>query len=346
VTAFASWATRTYTGRVVEAKGSGLLAQLVRAPALQAGCRGFESLTAHHNPLASFLYNRQVPSRLIVNADDFGQTPGINRAIEELHRAGALTSATLMAGGAAFESAVAIARRHPALGVGCHVVLVDGAPVAPPDSVPSLLGRDRRTFRSSIADFAVAALRGAIRPEDIERESTAQMERLQHAGIQITHLDTHKHTHLFPAVLRPLLRAGKSAGVHALRRPFEPRWSAKLAAAPLLRRLQLQALGQFASTFDQLTRSPGSTVRVPAGTLGIGATGTLDAQRLRTMLEALPRDGIFELCCHPGYVDAALAEQKTRLRATREIETRALLEVIPEILRTQHPPQLIHYGQI
>jgi predicted glycoside hydrolase/deacetylase ChbG (UPF0249 family) len=287
-----------------------------------------------------------VPARLILNADDFGQTPGINRAIEELHRAGALTSATLMAGGAAFESAVDIARRNPALGVGCHVVLVDGAPIAPADSVSSLLGRDRKNFRSSIAEFALAALRGAIRPEDVERESIAQIQRLQHAGIQITHLDSHKHTHLFPAVLRPLLRAAVFTGVHALRRPFEPRWSTKLAGAPLLRRLQLQALGKFASSFDQLTRLPDSPVRVPDGTLGIAATGTLDAPHLRSMLEALPKDGTFELCCHPGYVDATLVGQKTRLRATREIEMLALHEVIPEILRTQHPPQLIHYGQI
>jgi predicted glycoside hydrolase/deacetylase ChbG (UPF0249 family) len=295
---------------------------------------------------AAFPYNREVPPRLIVNADDFGQTPGINLAVEELYRAGALTSATLMAGGSAFESAVEIARRNPRLGVGCHVVLVDGTPIAPADSVPSLLGPDGKTFRSSIADFAVAALRGGIRPEDVEREAIAQMQRLQHAGIQITHLDTHKHTHLFPAVLAPLLRAAKSAGVHSLRRPFEPRWSATLAGEPLLRRLQLKALGQFAPSFDQLILGAPDTVRVPAGTLGIAATGTLNAQRLRAILNALPQSGTFELCCHPGHVDAALVAQKTRLRATRETEFCALLEVIPEILRTQVPPQLIHYGQI
>ena len=89
----------------------------------------------------SFLYNRQVPTRLILNADDFGQTPGINRATEELHRAGVLTSATLMAGGAAFTSAVDVARRNPALGVGCHVVLVDGTRLPPADTaVPALWG--------------------------------------------------------------------------------------------------------------------------------------------------------------------------------------------------------------
>src|ERR1700729_307855 len=74
-----------------------------------------------------------VSVRLILNADDFGLTAGINRAIGELHAAGALTSATLMANGPAFDDAVRVASAHPTLGVGCHVVLTDGAPVSPPE---------------------------------------------------------------------------------------------------------------------------------------------------------------------------------------------------------------------
>lgn len=287
-----------------------------------------------------------MPPRLILNADDFGQTSGINRAVEELHRAGALTSATLMAGGSAFESAVAIAKNNPALGVGCHVVLVDGTPISPPETVPSLLGPDRRNFRSSIFDFAQAALRGSLRADEIEREAFAQMERLQQAGIQPTHFDSHKHTHLFPAVLGPLLQAGRRAGVAALRRPFEPSWSAGLAAAPLLRRLQLRGLGRFAPAFDKLVQAGGKSFKLPQGTLGIAATGTLNVASLQAMLAAIPLSGTFELCCHPGHVDHALAAQKTRLRASRETEYYALLEVIPKILRTQGAPQLIHYGDL
>jgi predicted glycoside hydrolase/deacetylase ChbG (UPF0249 family) len=84
-----------------------------------------------------------MPTRLILNADDFGLTRGVNRAIAELHAAGALTSATLMASGAAFDGAIAVAHAHPTLGVGCHIVLTDGTPISPPESIPSLLGPDR-----------------------------------------------------------------------------------------------------------------------------------------------------------------------------------------------------------
>src|ERR1700760_2157932 len=104
-----------------------------------------------------------MPPRLIINADDFGLTPGVNRAIAELHQARALTSATLMATGSAFDDAVAIAHANPALGVGCHIVLTDGAPVSPPQSIPTLIGADGRNLRPSLVDFVQALLRGTIR---------------------------------------------------------------------------------------------------------------------------------------------------------------------------------------
>ena len=113
----------------------------------------------------------RMPPRLIINADDFGLTPGVNRAIAELHQANALTSATLMATGAAFDDAVAVAHANPTLGVGCHIVLTDGVPVSPPESIPTLIGPDGKNFRPSLVDFIQALLRGTIREDDIEREA-------------------------------------------------------------------------------------------------------------------------------------------------------------------------------
>ena len=138
--------------------------------------------------------------RLIINADDFGLTAGVNRGILEAHGHGVVTSATLMATGAAFEDAVAIAHANPALGVGCHIVLTDGTPVSPPKSIPTLIGSDGKNFRPSLVDFIQALLRGAIREDDLEREAVAQVQKLQCAGINVTHLDTHKHTHTAAAV--------------------------------------------------------------------------------------------------------------------------------------------------
>lgn len=285
-------------------------------------------------------------SRLIINADDFGLTPGVNRAIAELHSAGALTSATLMATGPAFDDALSIAQANPTLGIGCHIVLTDGTPVSPPNSIPTLLGPDGKTFRPSLLDFIQALLRGAIREDDLEREALAQIQKLQHAGIHVTHLDTHKHTHLFPAVARPLLRLAQQCSIGAVRNPFEPAWSSQLAPNALRRRIQFHILSLVGKkSFRTLPQLSHGHVSTTDGTIGVSATGQLNTQSLHEILQAMP-DGTWELVCHPGYNDAALDAIATRLRATRDIEREALLQEIPRAIRTLPNLELIHYGQI
>jgi predicted glycoside hydrolase/deacetylase ChbG (UPF0249 family) len=285
-------------------------------------------------------------TRLIINADDFGLTTGVNRAIAELHLAKALTSATLMATGPAFEDAVAIARALPSLGIGCHIVLTDGVPVSHPQSIPTLLGADGKTFRPSLLDFVQALLRGVIREDDIEREALAQVQKLQRAGIDVTHLDTHKHTHLFPVVARPLLHLAERAVVGAVRNPFEQSWSLALGHGGRLRRLQVKLLGRLNTQFDHLPQIRHNHVLTTDGTIGISATGNLDALTLRQILNALPADGTFELCCHPGYNDADLDRITTRLRTHREVERLALLAEIPRVCLQQNAPELINYGEL
>ena len=263
---------------------------------------------------------------LLLNADDFGLTPGVNRAIGELHAAGALPSATLMACGAAFDDAVRVIRSHPTLDVGCHVVLVDGTASAPRGSVPTLAKPDGKLHDSLPAFLATLQL-GRIREADIETEATAQIRALQHAGIHVSHVDTHKHTHLFPRVARPLLRAAKACGVLAIRNPFEPAWSAQLTRGPLLRRLEVAALRSFQRTFQRLTVQHG--IATTDGCIGVSATGNLDAANLETLIANLPA-GEWELVCHPGYNDVALQRCRTRLTGTRDIERTALLRAIPQ----------------
>jgi predicted glycoside hydrolase/deacetylase ChbG (UPF0249 family) len=283
-----------------------------------------------------------LPTRLIVNADDFGLTPGVNRAIGELHASGALTSATLMASGAAFDDAVSIAHRHPTLGVGCHVVLTDGAPLSPPETIPTLLGPDGRSFRPSLASFFLAVLAGRVSEADIAREAQAQIERLQQNGITPTHVDTHKHTHILPGVARPLLGVAERLRIPAIRNPFEPAWSIALGESPLLRRLQLGVIAYFKPRFLALTQIREGRVRTTDGTLGVSATGNLNGRTLSKTLAAMP-DGTWELVCHPGYNDRDLDAITTRLRNTREIEREALLAEIPQIFSLQTAPKLIHY---
>jgi predicted glycoside hydrolase/deacetylase ChbG (UPF0249 family) len=284
-------------------------------------------------------------ARLILNADDFGLTLGVNRAIRELHQAGVLTSATLMATGAAFQDAVAIALAHPSLGVGCHVVLTDGVPVSRPESIPTLLGSDGKRFRPSLVDFLHALLRGKISEMEIEREALAQVQRLQRAGVRLTHLDSHKHTHLFPQVTRPLLRIAENNSIVAIRNPFEQPWSLALGHGARLRRLQIRLLGGLRTRFYAHRQIRTGSVLTTDGTLGVSATGDLTPSTLYQLLATLP-DGLWELVCHPGYNDAALAAIPTRLRAQRQIELQALLAELPKRLALPNPPQLIHYGNL
>jgi predicted glycoside hydrolase/deacetylase ChbG (UPF0249 family) len=287
-------------------------------------------------------------ARLILNADDFGLTRGINRAIAELHANGALTSATLMANGPAFEDAVAIARKRPTLGVGCHVVLTDGIPVSHPSDIPSLLGSDGKTFRPSLVDFLLAVWRGQVQEDDIIREAAAQVQRLQRAGIDVTHLDTHKHTHMLPGVARPLLFVAERCGIGAIRNPFEEPWSLKLGPGGIVRSLLVRLLHRLRQRFYALPQIRSGRVLTTDGTLGISATGKLDEATLRALLAAMP-GGLWEMVLHPGYNDRELDEVRTRLRETRETERMALLSVFAG--SSHNPPQpsapeLISYGKL
>jgi predicted glycoside hydrolase/deacetylase ChbG (UPF0249 family) len=287
-----------------------------------------------------------MPPRLIINADDFGLTRGVNRAIAELHEAKVLTSATLMATGAAFDDAVAVALAHPTLGVGCHIVLTDGVPASPPQTIPTLLGPDGKTLRPSLLDFVQALLRGKISQEEIEREALAQIQKLQNAGIHVTHLDTHKHTHLFPAVTRPLLRLAERCSIGAIRQPFEQPWSMGLGHGGFVRRLQITALGRLQSSFERHSHIRNAHVLTTDGTIGISTTGDLYTKTLREILHALPSGGTYELCCHPGYNDSDLDLVTTRLRGHRDVERIALLGEIPARALQPNAPQLIHYGEL
>jgi chitin disaccharide deacetylase len=277
--------------------------------------------------------------RLIVNADDFGFTSGVNRAIIEAHTHGVVTSSTLMANGAAFAEAARMAGSATRLSVGCHVVLIDGSPVLDVGRLPSLTNRiPPSSFRDGLTTFAARAIAGRMDPDEITAEATAQIRKIQSSGIQISHFDTHKHTHLFPRILSPLLKAAASCGVHALRNPFGPRLplrSSQLLTRPTLwtRHTKVLILDAFAQKFRRTVDQQGFIT--PDGTLGIVVTGALDEQIFRGIARSIP-EGTWEFVCHPGYVDAELQTAKTRLRESRAVELRLLtLPAARELLSTE-----------
>ena len=288
-----------------------------------------------------------------MNADDFGMTPGVNRAIVEASGQGIITSTTLMATARAFDDAVAQAGRlGPRVSIGCHVVLLDGTPALPPSMVPTLLdplSRDRAPeFRAKLNDFASASFTGRLNPLEVESEAAAQMHRLQDAGIQLSHFDCHKHAHMFPAVLRPLLRAAKSRGIAAVRNPF-----GRLVPLPVTRILrnprlwrrvaELGILGSFAANFKREVERHG--LRTPDGSVGVLNTGSLDQQSFLLIVDSLP-EGIWEFVCHPGYNDAELDQVRTRLRQSRETELAVLTSPDARAALERRGIELINYREL
>lgn len=283
--------------------------------------------------------------RLIVNADDFGLTAGVNRAIALASREGVVTSATIMANSRAFQEAVELARSQPRLKTGCHVVLIDGEPIT--KDTPTLTNSSSR-FRTSLKAFAGAALRKQISPEEIQREVEAQISKIQASGLEVTHVDTHKHTHVFPQILRPLLGAAKACGVRGIRNPFEPWrcWPARVVfGTPTMwpRALAVTCFGGLAAVFRRAVHEQG--MFTTDGTIAIVATGNLHHKMLVATLEALP-EGTWELVCHPGYSDADLQASGTRLTRSREIELEALTSPEVKGLISRRGIVLISYADL
>lgn len=251
-----------------------------------------------------------------------------------------------MATGRTFPEAVEIAKSSPDLSIGCHIVLIDGEPVLDASELPTLT--DSQMFRDGLKTFAARAVTGRMKSCEIEAEAKAQIQRIQSAGISVSHVDTHKHTHIFPQVLRPLLRAARDCGVRAIRNPFGPRFplrSGQLLARPNLwtRLAEVRVLSRFARQFRRAVAEEGFAT--PEGTLGIEVTGTLDETLFQAIAQNIP-DGTWEFVCHPGYNDTELAAARTRLRESREVELRVLTMPQARELLAKNGIQLISYREL
>jgi predicted glycoside hydrolase/deacetylase ChbG (UPF0249 family) len=288
--------------------------------------------------------------RLIVNADDFGLTAGVNRAILEAHERGIVSSTTLMANSTAFDEAARMVASAPRLSVGCHVMLVDGKPLLDPAQVPSLVvnSHDGIRFRHGLGEFASCALRHKLSAEQITAEATAQIKKLQRAGLHVSHLDTHKHTHILFSVLEPLLRAAQACGVRAIRNPFPP--LRPLGLAHLLRRPRLwkrySGLKFLRRGAERFRRTIGAAGMVTTdGTFGMVVTGALDDRLFKAILGSIP-PGTWEFVCHPGYNDRDLAGVRTRLRESRAQELNLLTSPGAREILEKNGVELISYREI
>ena len=207
-------------------------------------------------------------------------------------------------------------------------------PALPPDEVSTLLaGRSGQPdrFHSRLSPVAARAVFGGFDPDELTNEIVAQVRKLQAAGIQVTHLDTHKHTHIFPSILKALVKAARICGVAAIRNPFVPANTLHMRRfrgnPALWKRLgQVRVLRTFAGTFRERMRKSG--LASPDGIVGVIETGAFSLERVREALQDLP-EGTWELVCHPGYNDDDLQRANTRLLESREKERQILIS--PEL---------------
>jgi len=245
---------------------------------------------------------------LVVNADEFGRTPGVNLGIIEAHQRGIVSSASLMVAGRAAAEAAALAREHPSLGVGLHVALTRLPAVLPAVEIPSLLGPDGR-LPADPAGLATA------RQEEILEEIRAQYRRFrQLLGRSPTHIDTLGHVHTQRAIFAALVTLAWETGL-------------PLRAVSAAMRLRLRQEGlNSAEQFEDGFRGEAATTS--------------------TLLALLQRvgPGTTELMCRPGHVDADLAAESD-YTAARARELAALTDpAVKAALQTQGI-RLVHYGE-
>lgn len=140
---------------------------------------------------------RSYEKRLIVNADDFGIHETVNKAVYRGFESGILTSTSIMAGGRAFDDAVAMAKTMGDIGIGIHLTLVGGLEtVLPQAEVPSITW-DNGVLCNNYVDLILRDLKGLIRAEDVYNEWDAQIRKILDTGLSVTHIDGHQHMHMW-----------------------------------------------------------------------------------------------------------------------------------------------------
>jgi chitin disaccharide deacetylase len=266
---------------------------------------------------------------LIVNADDLGWTIGVNRGIAEAHRNGIVTSTSLLANGCAFDDGVETARELPRLGVGVHLNLSDGKPIAPAEKVKNLASENGE-FSGGPEALLFRLTARNLDPKEVEIEWNAQIEKVRAAGVRPTHLDGHKHVQMLPGLFGIALRLAKKHGIEAVRVSHEASTlrtaltgGSESTGVVIKQGVQARGLKFLARDARELAEHSG--IATSDYFCGIAQTGVLTKKGVLQLLASLP-EGTTELMCHPGYVDADLEHSATRLQASRQTELEILTD--------------------
>jgi predicted glycoside hydrolase/deacetylase ChbG (UPF0249 family) len=236
----------------------------------------------------------------------------------------------------------------PALGVGVHLNLSDGEPVAPRELVTSLLN-ERGALEGRPESLLLRLARRSVLLEEVEREWDSQIQKVRDFEIQPTHLDGHRHVQMLPGLFEIALRLAKRHGIAAVRISHE---ESSLRAAlstgakqkgSVVMRQGVQARGLKLLAPDAREQAERAGIATADYFCGIAQTGELTREGILRLLEILP-EGTTELMCHPGYVDADLAKSGTRLQASRQTELEILTDTGVRNLVASQGIRLIDYA--
>jgi hopanoid biosynthesis associated protein HpnK len=236
--------------------------------------------------------------QLIVNADDLGLTPAVNRGVVRAFQDGIVTSASLLVTGSAFEDSDALAQQNPKLDIGLHLALVEERSVLGPDVLPTLVDETGRFPRTS-AEFIQRVILGGISWHEVELEIAAQIALFEKTGLRLSHLNSHQHLHMFPPVFQIVRRLGRWMDNVWIRNSAGP-WR-KSPVASLGR--WAQRLGLNLTCLAARGLRDRSQPQMPDGLYGFEVSGCLTRSALKQILRRIP-DGLYELICHPGEDDA------------------------------------------
>lgn len=242
--------------------------------------------------------------RLIVNADDFGLHPAVNRAIIDGHASGCITSTSLITGGAAYYEALNMANSCPGLGVGVHLTLVGERPVTDPARIPSLVD-EKGCFPDNYVKFLADFLLGKVSLPEVRCELAAQLDKAAADGINISHIDSHQHLHVFPGIIDIVLDLAAERSVRALRIPAEPLFFTGGYPFTLGRLVGRTGLSLLAAWARRKARQRGFAA--PEHFFGMLAGGNMREEYLLNIIRALP-PGTSEIMVHPGNDNAALQD--------------------------------------
>ena len=240
--------------------------------------------------------------KLIVNADDFGRHELINRAVERAFASGCLRSATLMAGGIAFEDAVALSKRIPGLGVGIHFTLANGNPILPPNEIPSLVTAEG-VFHADYVSFLKRYFSGKISLAEVRAELAAQLQKVLRAGLKPTHFDSHQHLHHVPGIIEIALELAAAENISAMRVANTRLFDGDLKTfGQFVGRVGLSSLAKFAAQPAHKKH-----FATPEHFAGIVAGESVSENFMLKLIENL-REGTTEVMLHPGTDNKILQE--------------------------------------